>query len=331
MANAFNPGLEEQPGVTMSQATRITGMTETLSCLTDARVRDLAWAIGSPCLFDARQRDDLVSDTFCQSALVEAWPWLKRLDAAPESLHRFIDASPSHRLGYYFERLIEYWLRHCSGVELLATRLAYRSAERTLGELDFLFDDQGIVTHWETAIKLYLNVGGTDLNAFVGPRARDRLDLKYAKLFETQLTLPTRIDPAWWPDALTPPAASRAFVKGYLFYRRDKPVLAHSPIISATHLRGWWCFRGECETELPSHSQWLLLGRMAWLAPAFFPAGRCPLLMTTFDLARRLNAHDGAVLLAEIAETERGFEEISRGFIVPDDWPGLQRSWHSSC
>lgn len=293
-----------------------------LPLLCDQNVRDLAWVIGSPCLFNPRHRDGIVSDTFCQEALEEALPWLIALDAKPTPLHRFLAASPTHRLGRYFELLVEYWLRQRTGTELLASQLPYRAAHRTVGEFDFLFSHDGIATHWETAVKLYLHTGGRGLGAYIGPRARDRLDLKYAKLFDAQIRLASRVDPAWWDGPLSQPTRSCAFVKGYLFYRRGSAAPPLPMEVSASHLRGWWIHRHECESLTTVHSGWTILDRMRWLSPMALPHSGYRAPIPTRQLIGQLNSLSSAVLVAEMQETPFGLEEVSRGFIVPDDWPG---------
>lgn len=289
--------------------------------LYDQNVRDLAWVIASPCLFDPRHRDGIVSDALCQEAVAQAMPWLLALDADPTPLHQFLTGSPAHRLGRYFELLVEYWLRQRADIQLLASQLPYRTRDRTVGEFDFLFHHDGMSTHWETAVKLYLHTGASGLDAYVGPRARDRLDLKYAKLFEAQLRLASRVDPAWWGGPLSRPSRSCAFVKGYLFYRRGTAAPPLPTELSATHLRGWWLHQHECESLFTVHSGWMVLDRMRWLSPMWLPHSGYRAPIPTRQLIGQLDSLSSALLVAEMQETPFGFEEISRGFIVPNDWP----------
>ena len=70
------------------------------------------------------------------------------------------------------------------------------SSKVTIGEMDFLYKDllYNHEVHAELAVKYYLGVASEaknlkQMNQWIGPNKKDRLDLKYQKLFDQQLML----------------------------------------------------------------------------------------------------------------------------------------------
>lgn len=70
-------------------------------------------------------------------------------------------------------------------------------------------------------------------------------------------------------------------------------------------------------------SRWMVLERLHWLAPARSDGEE---LMDRPALDRLLEGHlrhsGRPLLVAELSPGRRGYSEVSRGFIVPDHWPG---------
>jgi hypothetical protein len=312
-------------------------------------VRDLAWAIYSPVLLDAAyyagafvNNNIIIDDPFCQRLYQQHHAWLSQLDADPQELLAWLAQRRSHRLGYYFEYLIEYWLRHMVGEGFLKTHVPVRRDKQTLGEFDFLFaDDSGALQHWEVAVKFYLAHRHDDgRTLFYGPQARDRLDLKVARLLEHQTALAhTRegrdaIEQACAASmhGISPQVSSRILLKGYLFYPVDSDWRS-APLIGAAvspgHLRGWWTRIDALHIPQRSHaSRWRQLPRLHWLAPASVNADDIEDLVPQADLTDYCRAQFARraepFLLAELAPDAHGhWREISRGFVVPAHWPQL--------
>jgi len=199
-----------------------------LDSLRDPMVRDLAWVIGAPVLPDATfptYAGRVVDDAWCRTQLQTCAPWLAALDSEPRSLHDFIAARPTRRLGHHFESLIAFWLAYLPGMQIIASNLQVKDSQRTLGEYDFLLRDASAdIYHWEAAVKFYLQAKPqAEQHAFIGPGAQDRLDLKLDRVFNRQLKL------GYTPtgrEAFPPGIAlnkAQAFIKGYLFYPLTQP------------------------------------------------------------------------------------------------------------
>lgn len=306
--------------------------THILDTLRDPTVRDLAWAIGSPGLVEPSHPDYLgrtVDDAWCSAQLQASAAWLAALDLSPSSLHRFVAARPTRRLGHYFETLLAYWLAHMPDTQLIATNLQVQDEQRTLGEYDFLFRDAAdAVCHWEAAVKFYLQVEPlAEQRAFIGPGTRDRLDLKLERVFQHQLLLgQTPVGQQALPQGLLLDKA-QAFIKGYLFYH----VATCNPTaisgVSAAHLSGWWARHTvEAVPQTSIENRWVILPRLRWLAPVRLAEDAE--VMSHASLNRQLDEHfrlrNEALLVAELGRTETGeWQEISRGFVVCSSWPVL--------
>jgi uncharacterized protein len=300
-----------------------------IDTLRDAAVRDLAWVIASPGLLDASHiayRGHVVDDNWCNTQLLSRASWLTSLDAQPLPLHNFIKARPTRRLGHYFESLIQFWLTHLPDTQLLATNLQVQDEQRTQGEYDFLFRDNGKVYHWEAAVKFYLQVEPrAEQRAFIGPGTRDRLDLKLNKVFQQQLLLSDSAPGQQTLPRGIKPDETQAFIKGYLFYHAATKTRQTIAGVSAAHLPGWWLRYGVDKiAQTAVDSRWAILPRLSWLAPAFITDPALVLTLTILD--ERLTEHFGssmeAILISELAAVATGgWKEISRGFVVCSSWP----------
>lgn len=287
-------------------------------------VRDLAWVMAAPGLVDeAAVPDFAVPDTLSRSILTQAMPKLLELDQAPAPLHAWIAARNSQRLGRYFETLLEYWLRHLVAGQLLAANLPVKDGNTVTGEYDFLWrDGEGDLHHWEASVKFYLQTDpAAGLAGYVGTLIRDRFDRKFSHLRDKQLKLArTAAGAASLPNP-GEPVIARALLKGWLFYPHGQPP-APAPEISPHHLRGWWRRWGETSFEPQPGLRWKILPRLEWLSLATNPAGEG--LQGEGEFADALKDHftqgGGPLLVAGLAKRGEGWEEMSRGFVVPARW-----------
>lgn len=293
-------------------------------------VRDLAWVIGSPSLLAAGE--DRVSDSWCRVAWFDRIPWLRELDHHPAPLEAFLARHRSHLLGYYFETLIAFWLAHWPRIDLIASRLQVEREGRPIGDFDFIFHDRFAhrTFHWEVAVKFFLrHQEGDGRFSWLGPNPRDTLERKLGKVFSHQLTLSHTAEGAallqrYHVEAPEP----RTFIKGWLFTPATQEGVEPLPVdCSPEHLRGWWCYLQEHEA-IPQHapqSRWQPLERLRWLSPLRSDGEEGLLTREAMQamLAAHFNHSDKPLLLAEVVADVHGvWREVSRGFIVPDHWPG---------
>jgi len=319
--------------------------------LNTPQVRDLAWVIQSPVLLTAAGQewqpvgtgeDLIINDAWCEQQFAKHREWLYALDESPQPLLQWLRLRQSPRLGYYFESLVEFWLRHENTNNRLVPHLQIKDEpengrQRTLGEFDFLLVDETRrqILHWEVAVKFYLRYPQADGSyLWCGPNPRDRLDLKLQRLFQHQLLL-SRLPPAiaaLQQLGLNLPVWPRLLLKGYLFYRSHtewRNAQSHFDGLSARHLRGWWTYLEPFEIpQAASDSRWLYLPRLQWLAPATIHGEGKDQLMNLQELHKfclvMLKRHQKPPLVAEMRLMQTDvWEEVSRGFVLPQNWPGF--------
>lgn len=319
--------------------------------LKHAPVRDLAWVMQSPALLEGSPDNGVsgcqarvITDAFCQSVYRTNQRWLAEQDNDPGPLRQWLAERQSHRLGYYFEALVEYWLRHLLGDGDLHTRVAVRQVKRTLGEFDFLFVEKQarLLNHWEVAVKFYLRHRCDDGGyVWFGPGARDRFDKKVKHLIDHQCHLSETVPGqaairAQFPGIAALPVQSQILLKGYLFYPANSDWRHPDEIPAAAsprHLTGWWTHCNELLIpEDSSQSRWCPVTKLRWLAPVVIgpKAGEGELseadLLSRQQLVALCRAHflsrAEPVLIAELQPGNNGsWSEISRGFVVGEHWP----------
>jgi len=297
-------------------------------------VRDLAWLLFSPDLLSAsRAGAPLARPAATEIERETTLVWLDALDRDPAALHAQVHKPSLTRLGFYAEALLEYFLMHGPHARLIAANIPLRTAERTLGEVDFLLENmRGERLHWELAVKFYLHIGGSDgvatLAHYVGPNLQDRFDLKHARLLNHQLGLSARDEFA--SLGFEGPWRGELFVKGRLFYRDGDLSLASNPPpeLGRDHLRGWWKTASEWR-DSKADGLFASLPRLGWMAVRTLSAQEGEALgAQTAVLSERVATLASPIMVAQYERCERDecatgdvWREHSRGFIVPDEWP----------
>ncbi len=278
-------------------------------------------------------------------------------DAIPRALK-----VPS-RLGRYAEILLRTVLANIAGVTLIAANVAVRRAAGhgngvdTLGELDFVWRDDasGEIIHWELATKFYLLAPEpgrpVTFEHFVGPNLADRFGDKLRHIALRQLPLSTTVEAI---AVLGRPAdRAAAYLKGWLFYPLgwdSGSTALPSALPSALapgHLQGWWgsldqfaaSFVPDAQSDMPPDTQWCVLPRAGWLSPARLAVPAC-LTHAEIIAAVHQRFHSGPeapayrrtmpVMVCGLRRAANAgadgmplWEEVTRGFIVPDGWEHL--------
>lgn len=305
-------------------------------------VRDLCWAIASPPLLPETVAPAgvrwLTSGDSARHFTASA-DWLAALDRDPAPLLAHLAHEHDHRLGSHFESLLAFWLAWPDNPchRLLARNVAIRRDGRTLGELDFLVEDRrhGGIEHWEVAVKFYLGTGdGRSHRNWIGPGLRDRLDLKLARLIDHQLPLAGLPEAAATLRPLLPAGAGTTDLRpvcllaGSLFHPAAMPgghpgdsAGADPALAAPNHLRGWWQHRRDF-LEHPDWQalHWLRLPKANWLTPVHpTQLGDLPPPRPPAGLADDLPIAGPRSAVAVIGL--RDGQEVTRGFVVGDDWP----------
>ncbi len=251
-----------------------------------------------------------------------------------KALQKHLSTQRSHFLGSYYEALLSFILSISSSHEVLAQNLQIHCAGKTLGEFDFLLRDirNQEVLHLEVAVKFYLQHGDYSPAHWLGPNARDRLDLKLGKLTTQQLQLGSQpaAQQILLEQALPTPEV-RTLLQGYLFYPVSQLNTIESLPLHAEHGRGRWVSPSQLSQVIDESADryWCALqDKTAWLAP-YIQTSDTGLwqdhgLDTYF--AKLKNKPFKPVLLAGLRQEENCFIEQERLFVVPDAWPALPKS-----
>ncbi|MYM62464.1 DUF1853 family protein [Pseudomaricurvus sp. HS19] len=284
-------------------------------------VRDLAWCLMSPELM----APGTGCDTFNTGQQDAIQARLLELESNPPPLEHWMEQCHSRRLGLIFEHLWQFWWRHCSadsGEWLFNMQLHQHG--RTLGEADALCWQGEELLHTELAVKFYLGFEAGDGTAagWYGPEVKDRLDLKWHHLMERQLA-PARLDsaplPAHWHFRRV---RSALLSRGRLFYPMlQEHFQAPDPaLLMPHHDRGFWLRCSELQ-QLPE-GHWQPLQRRQWLAPLRSSASG---LLDKQQLIRvlqpQLTPDARPLQLARMQPENSEYFEVSRYFVVPDNWP----------
>jgi hypothetical protein len=278
-------------------------------------LRDLAWSIESPSLIDTQS--PLVPST-------HETDWESHRKALPQSLC----SPPNHRVGKYFENLIQFWLQEVLSTRIIAQNLQIIEEGKTKGELDFIFqkNDEGII-HWETAVKFYLyHESETVLGShYIGPNTNDTFERKLDRLFNYQLPL----------GSIQKPEIDRheAHVKGRIFYHPNQKQPSQVPTyLSHEHGKGTWIHSSDWRRYAENSPQcfYQIIRKPFWLSPEKLTS---PAFSEVFDIEafhEKLKTHfrqsQHGLLVAAFDSDASGALEQERLFIVDDHWPTTAES-----
>ncbi|MDD9892707.1 MAG: DUF1853 family protein [Gammaproteobacteria bacterium] len=278
--------------------------------LTARIVRDIEWVVGSQPLLLPPGDERFPSAEWFTQQLAELEPQLQALKADPAACETLESSITPLRLGGYFEQLILWWLDNSENYEVLAHNLQVNSQGRTLGAFDLIVKNhlENTTEHWELACKFYLQDGDSSkIESWFGPARKDKLVEKYQHLLNHQIALSQHPDgfkklaeQGWEVDR------HRIIVKGRLF--GDFARLPDE--VNPDCLKGWL----STANQYQSRENDLPLQRQHWMSPIIAGDIAAP----NADTAHR----HGCLCLVQI----EGEREISRGFVVPDDWTQQSKS-----
>ena len=273
-------------------------------------LRDLQWALESP---------SLLSLNACSLKPPKQTQW----EAYQPQLLNFLDTRTSHRVGRYFENLVQFGIEQINGFKLIAQNEQIVERGQTRGEIDFVFQSSETeLYHCETAVKFYLfHSSETSMGShFIGPNTSDTLERKIDRLVNWQLPLGTSLFPALKHQI--------AHVKGIIFYHPDQsPPHSLPEHLSPKHLRGTWI--KHCEWDAFAHSsgyrQFKILRKPYWLGSQILQSDSAIEILSTASLKAQLAQHfdqtEHSLMISAFDSDQMSNEECERLFIVADHWP----------
>ncbi len=295
-------------------------------CLQTQEVRDLAWACFAPPLLHTGQLGCPAPVGNCALTLTPArHEWLQTLDRSPKKLMEHLNAGHSSRLGIYFESLWHFFLQQDPQVELIAHNLPVRDSNHTIGEFDCIYycHARKRPVHLELAVKFYLAFAQTAAAEadWLGPNARDRLDLKLQRMLSHQILLSRNPHGA---EVLAAVGVASPLleveIKGRLYRHvcTDGKLPAGYNLAQPLHD---WCRRGELGSVSEcDHARYLPLRREQWLAPV--DTSNAPDLIDSHSL-HTLLATERPSGASQFAMIDTDGKEYKRVFVVADTWPRI--------
>ena len=135
-------------------------------------LRDLAWSIDSPSLIDSQSQ-------LIPSAQQTDWESYRK--TLPQSLC----APPNHRVGKYFESLIQFWLQEVLSVHMIAQNKQIIEDGMTKGELDFIFQKNDDTSYAQVIGQRFTReTGMPDISVDLAAKLFRRLTEKYIPLLK---------------------------------------------------------------------------------------------------------------------------------------------------
>ncbi len=299
-------------------------------------VRDLAWIIASPPLLNNINHLQLFFDhSYYKNEYNKFADRLDDLDGNPQELVDHIDERNTHLLGKYFESLVEYWLTKSEDKELLAHNLQVFQGRNTIGEFDFVYRDltDEKVYHLECAGKFYIShKNSNELSNFIGPNSVDNLERKVKKIVNDQISLGETEagKEALFIEGIEKEVTPKILLKGYLFYYADlffNEIITIPQNAEPDHPKGWWIHKKDIDYFFSRHnSKWIIIERMNWISKVFELNQKK--ILSNNEIISRLKKYFAdntyPLLIAEVAQNKNEeYEEVSRGFVVHDTWPGI--------
>jgi uncharacterized protein len=289
--------------------------------LAEQYTREVHWAITSTPLFTHGASDfgrTFPSSKFYLDLWGECYPHLAHIP-----IKTWITDLATDRnllVGKRFEQLVEFWFQHNPHFELLATNHQLICKEITEGEIDVLatHHDSGITYHFELACKLFLSSdNSSNWQSWIGPNGRDTLAEKMNKLEEQSTRLYSAAGKSFLNslglDAITPVC----WVKGYFFHHISTMSAPKAPLMANSgYPSGYWMQLVEAKAFFSGQRLWAILERKHWIGP--YASSDQVDLIPEKELFEVL---DNPMLLACMSQTDNGWHEEHRGFVVGDGWP----------
>lgn len=232
----------------------------------------------------------------------------------------FLSGNCSHRVGYYFEALVQILLESNDAISDVRHGIQIRENGETLGEIDFLYRCRGVLNHLEVALKFFLYSPDFELHGsrLLGPNARDTFERKRDRLLQKQIPLGR--------ERFSEVRESHLLMKGMIFY----PWLASDSFqavtgLSSSHLRGIWIRDEQLAdflSELPPDSCGEILKKPFWLSGRAGPERefRSPSALSEEIPRIREDSWQAVFFRVGVPENDR-LRETQRVFVIRDDWP----------
>ena len=288
--------------------------------LQNLHLRRIEWAISSPSLMDYPFCVNYIRDEKHRRSVTKL---LAELDSEGASVNAHFDNLRHMPMGKYFEQLILFILDKDQRFVVLLANHQIIEDKRTIGEIDVILKDleTGQVEHWEICLKFYLqSKKSKDQLDMLGPGAKDNMDRKIRKLTSHQMKLSKH--PSIKYLVGTENIESKLFMKGQLFYHLGQIEEIALDVNQGSESCSW-CFQSEAKDMLNQSLKYLIINKPDWIGKLILQTDENLLSKDeTLLMCEDWFSNQGEpFLFVGLAETETGWQEETRGFVVPTSWP----------
>ena len=291
-------------------------------------VRELAWVVGSaPLMLDHGYKDvyQTLDQAWFDEVFLEGQDWFDTLEKNAEQLESVYEEFRNDLLGKRFEQWWNFFFEQNPRFEILLSNEQLRGQKSTLGEIDLVIQDQlrGEVYHLELACKFYLSAGNSPLwKYWIGPGGKDVLEHKMNKLVkQLKITDHPLAQELLQQRHIQRPKPILLMKGGFFHHLPDIPRVKTPKYATHNYPSGWWVFMKELRLILANRGRWRVLQKDSWLCP-----------QRTADETKLLNSHQleeylkdhfsrgkRPIVVAQLLPQDDGYEEIGRGFVLPDN------------
>jgi hypothetical protein len=239
-------------------------------------------------------------------------------------------AQPAYRLGKHFEDCVQGLFESSKANHIVARNIVIQTPERTLGELDLIYKNANQQwVHLELAIKFYLlTKDGSKLSDYIGPAGHDRLDLKWERLRDHQLSLSKKpkVIEFLQQQAIPQPTKRELLLTGMLFYAYENWTSIHLEGlgINPQHQRGFWLEHHEISQLQHTHQceqGYIVLPKWHWIGGPNHYETPTPVDYTTMVELTTADPWPNMILVYE--KTQTGWVFKVRGLILATKKPPL--------
>ena len=283
--------------------------------------RDLWWLLTTPHIIEDSSVG--LNSSQKENLLPDAWNWIQRDAEYPSNLQSWVQNPHRQRkLGLYAEDLLHYYLQWGSPWRVRWHDVQIQENKRSIGAIDFILEQNGVLEHWEMTVKFYLQYKATgNWTDWVGADQRDSLYKKWAHFHTKQLKLGTH--PATVAklaeDGMTTPTQSKIWHCGMLFSEWGAPCELPEPCVygqvHTSQPLGQWIRRTDFVRFFFSNKyRWVIRDHPNWLAPIESEHALTTIEVMDVPISR------GFLMLAQMSAHNNGWRESTRWVLVDDDW-----------
>ena len=284
--------------------------------------RDLAYLLNAPCLLTSCDAFSTVDTQTVQRWFQQYKGWIQNDASEPRRLLDFVNTPRQYKLGLYAEDLFLHFLENQTEFELIVHDQQIFNDKQCIGSMDFIIrTPEGIVEHWEMAIKFFLQrLPTSDWADFVGPSHVDSMHRKLTKMVGRQLKLSQRPEAISYFEAnnIPIPTKHKVFSVGRFFKGYGERFVAPEGCDS-NQPTGQWIRRSDfIELFKDTNTLWKVRPHPWWIGP--YLTDVLSDLLSVEEVLSTPMERGKFLMLSQMNQVAKGWQECARWVMVIDNW-----------